>query len=400
MKVLHTSDWHIGQRLYGKERHEEYTFFFDWLVVTIEQHNVQVLLVSGDVFDVAYPPNNALTLYYTTLLRIHKLGCQVIITGGNHDSVSTLHAPKELLAYIDVTVNATAPDTIADCIVEIKENNVVAAVVAAVPFLRDHEIRKAIPGQSHQEKQQALREGIKAYYQRVADYISENYPANCPVIGMAHLAMGGAVTSDSEREIHIGGLEQLSFSQLPTGFNYWALGHIHKPQRIAKQNHVRYCGSPIQLSFSERTNTNQVLLLNSDNKFQDPEVIPVPQYRKLLRFSGTFKTIQNNIAQQTIQPTDWLELHVKEENYLPTLNSELEELIEEVKKAKGCDILKYKITYAVTEINDQYTNKEQNLQEVTPKQVFSEYINAQGISEVEELENTFSELIDTLNQNN
>src|SRR6478735_2806017 len=200
MKVLHTSDWHLGKRLLHHERTEEHQHFLDWLLQVIRLEKVDVLLVAGDVFDTGAPSNAALKQYYDFLRALHQTGCQhVIITGGNHDSIATLNAPKELLKFFNIHVIGGVPENVLDEIIPVKNAaGKVELVVCAVPFLRDKDIRLSIAGETAEEREQRIKDGICNHYKELVPLI-ENYKlAGIPVIATGHLFAAASSTSDSE----------------------------------------------------------------------------------------------------------------------------------------------------------------------------------------------------------
>ncbi|NQS72549.1 MAG: exonuclease subunit SbcD, partial [Desulfobulbaceae bacterium] len=144
MKILHTSDWHIGRALYGRKRYEEFKAFLDWLAETIQQNAINTLLVAGDVFDTSTPSNRAQELYYRFLCRVAASTCRhVVIVAGNHDSPSFLNAPKELLKALDVHVVGSAANPEDEVLVLRNEQKAPELIVCAVPYLRDRDIRVA-----------------------------------------------------------------------------------------------------------------------------------------------------------------------------------------------------------------------------------------------------------------
>ena len=166
MKILHTSDWHLGQNFMGKSRVEEHEAFLSWLLKIIKEKEIEVLLVSGDIFDTGTPPNYALELYYNFLKELSSIKTLIttIITAGNHDSVSTLKAPKQLLEVLNVHVITTG-DEDENVIIPINKNDDLISIVCAVPFLRDSVIRQSLSGKTISEKEKLANSGIKAYYE-------------------------------------------------------------------------------------------------------------------------------------------------------------------------------------------------------------------------------------------
>jgi exonuclease SbcD len=169
-------------------------------------------------------------------------------------------------------------------------------MVAAVPYLRDADLRQSISGQSYEDRVEAVRMGIRNHYERIADHCHAEF-TNVPVLAMGHLYVQGATTSESEREIHaVGGQAAFSSQHFPDGFSYVALGHIHVPQRVGGSDMVRYCGSPIPLSFGERENPHQFLQLTVDNgQVTAVETVLVPQSRRLRHITGTLEEVREQL---------------------------------------------------------------------------------------------------------
>ena len=205
MKIIHTSDWHLGQNFMGKSRLKEHEAFLSWLLKIIEEKQIELLLVSGDIFDTGTPPNYALELYYNFLKQLSskKSLKTTIITAGNHDSVSTLKAPKQLLEALNVHVVVNG-DEDENIIIPINEGDETKAIVCAVPFLRDSVIRQSLGGETVSDKEKLANEGIKTYYENAYKKAKE-LNSNVPIIAMGHLTTVGSRTSESERDIYIGG---------------------------------------------------------------------------------------------------------------------------------------------------------------------------------------------------
>ncbi|RLB87890.1 MAG: exonuclease sbcCD subunit D, partial [Deltaproteobacteria bacterium] len=158
MKILHTSDWHLGRTLYGRKRYEEFEAFLSWLAETIQKNEIDSLLVAGDVFDNSIPSNRAQGLYYRFLCRVAASSCRhVVIVAGNHDSPSFLNAPKELLRVLDIHVIGSASEAMEDEVLVLRnEQDEPELIVCAVPYLRDRDIRMAEAGESVDDKERKL----------------------------------------------------------------------------------------------------------------------------------------------------------------------------------------------------------------------------------------------------
>jgi len=311
LKVLHTSDWHLGQSFMGKSRQDEHEAFLGWLIKTIEQERVDTLIVAGDIFDTATPPNYALELYYNFLTKISSLCKNIIITVGNHDSVATLKAPKQLLRALNVHV-VTSGDENEDEVIAIYDDAKLQGIVCAVPFLRDYVVRKSQSAQTMDDKESALSNGIKEHYMSAYKKAKElSKGNNVPIIATGHLTTLGAKTSESEREIYIGGTLDVD-SDFFKDFDYVALGHLHINQRVGCES-VRYSGSPIPLSFSESNSQKKVNIVEFSALDAKIKELDIPLFRKLLVIRGDTESVINEL-ENVEDKESWIEIHIKDAN--------------------------------------------------------------------------------------
>ncbi len=329
MRVLHTADWHLGRKLEQFDRTEEHQDFLDWLIGALTVEKIDVLIVAGDIFDSVAPSNTALEQYYKFLSQVKHTCCRdVVIIGGNHDSISTLNAPKELLRHFNVHIVGGVPDQFEDQVIPLyDQNKELCLVVCAVPFLRDRDIRLSISGETGEERETRIKKGIVDHYQNLVEHISIHKSNNVPVIATGHLFAAGASTSESVKDIHVGNLGQVGGDQFPIEFSYIALGHLHRPQMVNKMNHVRYSGSPIPLSFSESDHGKVVVVIDFK---EDGEVLTseldIPCCRRLLRFSGTLESIRSQILLLEDKGTPyapWIELKIETSAFIPDLQEQL-----------------------------------------------------------------------------
>ena len=333
MRVLHTSDWHLGKRLEQCERTDEHQHFLNWLLQTIEERQVEILLVAGDLFDTGSPSNAALRQYYDFLRALRRTCCrEMVVIGGNHDSVATLNAPRTLLRYFNVHVIGGVPDDITEQIIPLKNAaGQVGLVVCAVPFLRDKDVRLSIPGETFQERESRIKQGICDHYARLVPYIQIYKEQQIPVIATGHLFAAGGNASESEKEIHVGNLGQIGADQFPAAFDYIALGHLHRPQLVNGRFHIRYSGSPIPLSFSEATDKKLVLLLDFEaGLLKNLEEISIPPCRDLHRIKGDLPTVKNKLLLLTGGAhtfPGWVEVQLETEQFLPDLEEQLQQLL-------------------------------------------------------------------------
>lgn len=401
MKILHTSDWHIGQRLHGKDRFDEHEKFFSWLLQTIQDKQIDLLLIAGDIFDVGYPSNSALQQYYRFLTQCKASSCQkLIITGGNHDYVSTLNAPKSLLDALDITVIGGMPDSIEKEIVEVKDkNDQLTAYVCAVPYLRDRDIRKGVSGESHEERIKATSLGIANHYQEVADCVEKINTKQLPVIATGHLYMAGASSSDSERDIQMGNQAAFRWDTFPQNFDYVALGHIHRPQRISNQEQVRYSGSPLPLSFSEKNDQKEVVLIEfKETKLSTVESLKVPSFRRLIGFSGSLDEVATKLKQHQSEGnyTDWAEIQIIEESYDPNLIQKYKELLV---ADFDLEIVKPSISFKdrVNGVSELY-EEQVALKDLSNQDVFDKLLDRSNFEDRTELQNCYQQLLQEMNE--
>ena len=272
LTILHTSDWHLGRRLYGQMRYDEFQAFLNWLTETIEAQKVDVLIVAGDIFDTMTPSNRAQSLYYQFLGTVSSLYCQhVVIVSGNHDSPTFLDAPANVLKFLNVHVIGTACENIEDEVLVLKDkHNQPQCLIAAVPYLRDRDVRSSQAGESGQNKDANVLTGINQHYAQVAEIAKANqsqlikqHNYYVPIIATGHLFTAGGRTTEDDgvRELYVGSLGKVSVDMFDECFDYVALGHLHVPQKVGGCEHIRYSGSPIAMGFGEARQQKQVLLI-------------------------------------------------------------------------------------------------------------------------------------------
>ena len=337
LKILHTSDWHLGRSLYGRKRYEEFSAFLDWLADTVERQRVDVLLVAGDVFDTTAPNNRAQALYYRFLERVSRSRCaHVVVIGGNHDSPSFLDAPRALLRALSVhVIGAAAADPAEEVLLLENDAGEPMAIVAAVPYLRDRDIRSAEAGESTEDKARKLVEGIRDHYAAVgaaAQALQERLGQEIPIIGMGHLfaAGGETVEGDGVRELYVGSLAHVGSTVFPDCFDYVALGHLHVPQKVGGAEHIRYAGSPLPMGFGEAGQKKSLCLVAFEERQPTVELLDVPTFQRLQYLSGDWPMLETAIrALVEEQTAAWLEIRYDGDEIIGDLRQRLEELVSE-----------------------------------------------------------------------
>ena len=306
-KILHTSDWHIGRRLKNKERHEEFKEFFLWLENLIKSENIDTLLVAGDIFDNTTPCAKAQDIYYSFLSRVAKSTCRhVIIISGNHDSPAFLNAPKDLLKLFKIHVIGGACENPADEVVTLCDDlGEPELIVCAVPYLRERDVM-TLKNNDSDNIENSLTTGIKNHYEKVfAEALKIRGASKIPVIAMGHLfARGGKVNDgDGVRSLYVGTAVEVGADIFPDFLSYTALGHLHSPQKISRDN-IRYSGSPLIMDFGEISSRKKAVnilefdagaLLTGENLIRVKE-IPVPVFQRLERIKGDFDEIFSGLT--------------------------------------------------------------------------------------------------------
>ncbi|MDR2350217.1 MAG: exonuclease subunit SbcD [Deltaproteobacteria bacterium] len=337
LRLLHTSDWHLGRTLQKtKSRAAEHELFLDWLAETVEAENADVLLVSGDVFDNHSPPVSAQELYYGFLAKIaaSERRPRVVITSGNHDSASFLGAPAELLKNLRVTVVSDPTDDPADELAIVRDDRgKPILIVCAVPFLKDRHVRESLEGETVQERDKKRGEGTLKHFATLAALAEEKRKSlgdpTIPIVAMGHLfARGGKVgVDDGTRDLYVGGESGINTRELPSVFDYAALGHLHGPQKAGRET-VRYSGAPLPMSFAEAKSEKSVTGIILGEGKTTIVAIPIPAFQRLERIRGDLAAAKKRITELKKENVPvWVEIVRSGEGEVRGAKGELEELV-------------------------------------------------------------------------
>lgn len=340
MRILHTSDWHLGQHFMSKSRHAEHQALIVWLLEQVHEQAVDAVIIAGDIFDTGTPPSYARELYSQLVVRLHEAGVALLLLGGNHDSVSTLDESRELMARLGTTViAASGEEAAAQVVILPQRNGDPGCIVCAIPFIRPRDVQKSLAGQSAEDKQLSLQAAIQDHYRSVFENalahrqaLEAEHGRRLPLIATGHLTTVGASTSESVREIYVGALEAFPTSAFPPA-DYIALGHIHRPQKVGGLEHIRYSGSPIPLSFDEARQQKEMLLVDLDaSGLTSVAPLPLPCFQALVTISGNLATLASAIAAAAAQGSRerpaWLEITVAEDDYLADLPARIDAMTE------------------------------------------------------------------------
>jgi len=336
-KIIHTSDWHLGQNFYGYDRSEEQADFLRQLVDIVRQHQPDALLVSGDIFHTAAPSSAAVTLYVNAMLDIHN-ACPkmaIVVIAGNHDSASRLQCDSRLWELAGVRVlGGIARDSegLADLdrhIIHVKDKGIVAAVPFAYPA--------SFPLVNDEHVGSDQRQPV--YFQSLLDHVNAQNPAQLPVVLMAHLAVNGSDFTGHE----VGMMECVEVGVLGNGYDYAALGHIHRPQDVSER--ARYCGTPLAVSFDEQCE-HSVSIVEIDAHGSMPRVTTERiENIKPLRTIPAGPPVDFEAALEQLQvlvPDEraYVRLNVLVDRYLPNGAQERAALAVADKQCRFCEIKK------------------------------------------------------------
>ncbi|MEZ9062461.1 MULTISPECIES: exonuclease subunit SbcD [unclassified Vibrio] len=377
MKILHTSDWHLGQNFYNKSRKNEHERFLQWLLEQVTEHDIDAIIVAGDIFDTSTPPSYAREMYNKFVVDSNKIDCQLVLLGGNHDSVSVLKETQQLLKYMGADVIPNTNEDHATQVVELKgKNGDVEALVCAIPFIRPRDVLTSQAGITGVERQKQLGDAIKQHYQSVYDAAVEKRAEfenseHMPIIATGHLTAMGVQQSDSVRDIYVGNLDGFAADGFPDA-DYIALGHIHRPQVVAKREYIRYSGSPIPLSFDELKSQKQVCVVEFVEGERTISQLPVPTFQPLAEIKGDLSEIESQLNQYIGLDSDqsvWLSIEVQAQDYL----SDLQERMRALTEGLNVEVLQLR---RARERRNQALEQEsaETLSELSPMDVFSKRI--------------------------
>jgi len=412
MKFLHTSDWHIGQTFYDFERYQEHQAFLNWLHQNISEQNIDVLLVAGDIFDTANPSGASISLFYSFLSKITNdyPNLQVVIIAGNHDSAIRLEMPIPLLQNTNVSIIGSVKkradksiDYDALTIALSNNQNEVEVFCLAVPFLRIGDYPKTEDGVYE------YNYGVSKFYEEAFENINSKKKDNQSIIAMGHLHTMGVETDPedtAERPI-IGGVENINTSSFPSALKYVALGHIHKPQRLSANDAIRYSGSPIPLSFSEKTYKHQVVVFEINKRnFEHLEIIEIPIHTALLSIpkqNKVWEEVMFELENLPIKIEDknapYLEVKVLLDQPIPDLKNRIQEIVQtkNVRLAR----IDTKLPRKDKTTNNEVLVNEIELHNLQPIQVLKTIYNEKYNEEIPtDLDQIFNEVVIEINHDN
>lgn len=377
MKLLHTSDWHLGRTLHGRRRYGEFEAFLDWLAQTMSEQGTEVLVVAGDIFDTTAPSNRAQQLYYRFLCQVAASPCRhVVIVAGNHDSPSFLNAPRELLRVLNVhVIGNSAEDPADEVLVLCDAQGAPELIVCAVPYLRDRDIRQAEAGESVADKERKLLEGIRGHYAAVAALAQQQRDAlgaDIPIVATGHLFTAGGQTIDGDgvRELYVGSLAHITAGIFDPCFDYVALGHLHVPQKVSGSDIIRYSGSPLAMGFGEARQQKSLCQVTFDSESGQRrtrvELLDIPTFQRLERLAGDWPAIAGRLTELgAIGESVWLEVIYQGEEIITDLRERLDAATADTQ----LEVLRVKNTRVMDRVLNRM-HEQETLDDLNVQQVF------------------------------
>lgn len=414
MRILHTSDWHLGQSFHDFDREYEHQCFLNWLSQLLVDGDFDLLLLSGDVFDHANPSTQAQKMLHEfivqTKMKHPKL--QMVLTAGNHDSAARLEMTKAYAEALGVFLLGSPPRLqledltwtldLDSLIMRFPMDQNSTLWCMALPYLRPEDWSFYRSGQDEGDHYGSC---MKVLHQRIYERICAQKSPQDRVLAMGHLHLsGGEISSLSERRVYIGGEEALHKSIYNSEIDYVALGHLHKAQKIGEE-HVRYSGSPLPLSFSEMNYKHQVVQIDMDSQNREIKIIPIPRFVPLLQIPAqalpkneVLKAIAELPIEEDLPFEQWpyLKIMVKIQQYDPDLAVEIEEAL----RALPYRLCKMEL------ITENQNNTPQQLQllssvgleQLQPRLIFNDLLQSKSCEEIPALEAAFEEIVHALEQ--
>jgi DNA repair protein SbcD/Mre11 len=408
LRIFHTADWHLGHHLHGVSRQLEHQQFLDWLLDEMHNKQVDVLIVAGDIFDSANPSSAAQSQLYEFLVkaRTRLTNLDIVLVGGNHDSASRLDAPSPILNALGVTVvgglSRNGQGNIDWQRLLVPLTNAAGEIKAwcgAMPFLRNADLP------TNQEDRDPLISGMKTLYADLFSQLQQKAGNKQSLLLTGHCYMvNGAVSELSERKILGGNQHALPVELFPDDIAYVALGHLHLAQQVGANDHIRYSGSPIPLSFDESDYPHQVIQV--DIKAGQPvetTAIKIPRSVQLLRVpNGKDFAVLPEVIEQLqsltldelpIEQRPLLELRIRLEKPEPGLRQQIENVIANL----PVRLLKISTAYSGSEKSLADLNIEERLEELQALDVFQRcYQNKYDKEAPEAMNALFNELLESL----
>ncbi|MGD1822181.1 MAG: metallophosphoesterase family protein [Pleomorphochaeta sp.] len=404
MKVLHTSDLHIGKNLHKHKIIFAHEHLFNFLIDTIINEKIDLLLISGDIFDTTYVSVTTQKIFYDFLERLSKISTlkDTVIISGNHDLASMLDLATPFLKFKNIHIITSIK--VEDQVFTLANNNKPYCNIVAIPFLREKDLKPNLESDNIIDIEKELENALIKHYKKIDEYIVDNLDLTLPTISLMHLFASGSksnteIEGEKHRDIYVGKLKSINANTFPKNIDYFALGHIHKPQIVNKDEKIVYSGSPISLNFGEKTK-KQIIKLEFNNKEFTKEKIILPKFLHLEQIAATsIEDIKNKLSEldKSIEldykeDPIYLEIIYKNKTIETSINEEIEDYVN--KLDNNFKILIIRIESKISVSNT--FNKKVSLENLTPKQIFNmSFVDVEeGKIEDEEIYKLFDQVIE------
>lgn len=385
MKILHTSDWHLGHVLYNHDRTEEQQSMLEQIRSIVETHKPDLFLLCGDVYHTTQPSSSVQTMFAESILKIHQANpeMQIVITAGNHDSAIKHEIFRKPWQYLNVhAIGSINRNNIFDQIIEIPNK----AFVIAIPYTYERNIPEG-------------------FYQSLLQEVEKRNTNNLPVIMSVHTTISGSDFSGHERadEKVVGGIESISLENIGEGFDYLALGHIHKPQFIHNsEKKARYCGTPLPITFDETYQHSISLVeIGSHGEIPKVEIINIENPHPLVNLPEegfqTWDKVKELLKEYPADQQDYIRLNIQVEDLLPaTVKLEIENISRE-KQYKFCCVNIERTNHSHEEIKSLSVEE---FQAEAPIEIATKYAQQIGGVFDEEMQGLFQEVLNIIEEDN
>lgn len=408
MRVLHTADWHIGQLFHEYDRSDEHQQFLNWLIQILRTEKIDVLLISGDVFDISNPSATSIRMFYTFLNQASRANpdLQIIIIAGNHDSASRLEAPKPLLESSNVHIvglvekDGDGNIDYEKLLVPIhNKSGTIKIWCLAVPFLRMGDYPTIA------DCANPYTEGVAALYKEAFRHAQQKKQEGQTIIAMGHLHTHHAEITelDKTERVIMGGVECIPATVFNEEIKYVALGHIHKAQKIGGKEYIRYSGSPLPMSFSELNYKHQVIVFEINQEISNLKAIEIPLFVPLQRIPLSHQPLHEVIAlleqlpkkDSSLATPPYLEVRVSLEGPEPALRHKVETAL----IGKKVRLAKIDVKYPASKQEAPEFMTPEKLNELQPIDVFGKVYQSRYNSDVPtEILELFREVAKEVNQ--
>jgi exonuclease SbcD len=323
LRFLHTGDWHVGKTLRGRSRLEEFAAALDQVAAIALHHEVDAVLVAGDVFDSPAPPPEAERLVYDFLARLLPERIACVLIAGNHDHPKRLAALSCLLEGLRIHVRSEVRPPAQGGVVELpSRDGFEAARVAVLPFIPE---RKVVDACQVMAPEHTWYEEYARRVEQILAALSSGFTPSTVNVVLGHLLVDGAKVGSGVRALHLGQIYGLNAQQLPANAQYIGLGHLHRPQEVAAPSRTRYAGSLLELDFGEREQDKSVVLVEArPGRAASIETVPITAGRRLRDVEGTVAALR---ALAPSLADDYLRVKVRVEAPVPGVAEEVREFL-------------------------------------------------------------------------